>query len=113
MSKAMAQVTRMTPIMLHARRPAEESWIKWHRRTWLQARPMLTKTWGEDPVPTVIACAVGAVAVVGRTLRWRSAADVSAMRTIAGGRFGAWHRCRAGRPRRRWEDPWAEAAGEG
>lgn len=66
------------------------------------------------------ACAVGVVAglvarpvysVVGRTPSCRSAADVNALRTIGGGRLGASSRLRTGRPRRRWEDPWANAAG--
>lgn len=39
------------------------------------------------------------------SLRWRSAADVSALRTLrGGGRLGGWSTHRRGSPRWRWED---------
>lgn len=64
---------------------------------------------------TILECRLAersACSVVERLLRWRSAADVSVMRSIAGGRLGAWSRRRVGRPRGRWEDLRVKAAGE-
>lgn len=69
---------------------------------------------GEDPAPIVRACVVGAMPrlatrssfpFVDTTLRWRSAADVVAMCSIAGGTLGAWSH------RRRWLGLWVKIDG--
>lgn len=55
---------RLTWLMMHARRPAEEGWVERHHRTRRKARPMLLQIWGEDPDLNVGACAVVAVVTV-------------------------------------------------
>lgn len=92
---AVGAVIRMSRLMMHARRRAEESRVSRHRRAWRESRMELTKAWGSDPAIVVGASAVGVVArlaarpacsVVSNALRWRSAANVDALRAIAVGR---------------------------
>lgn len=73
---------------------------------------------GVDPITTVVTCAVGAVArlgaplaLVGCTIRQRSPTDVATMLSLTGGRIGSMGRWKMGRPRRRWEAPWAQCMG--
>lgn len=104
----VAAATRMTRLMMRARRPAERGWLEWYRRTWWEARSI-----GRSAL-IVGVCAEGAVArlaarfvcsVLSTTLCWglRPVAGVNAARAIAGGRLGAWTR------RGRIPPPWASA----
>lgn len=63
-----------------------------HRRIWLATKAKLTAALGADLVTTVVTRAVSAVSwmlarpaysVVGRAVRWRSAADIGALRYVA------------------------------
>lgn len=49
--------------------------------------------------------------VVGRSIRWRSSADVATMLCVVGGSVGSRGRRKMGRPRRRREDPGAQCIG--
>lgn len=76
----------------------------------MQARAKLTTCWGTTPVAVIATCALAAIrrlarrpacSVVGRSLRWRSAADMEAVAVIQKGRKRECSR----HPRQRREDP--------
>lgn len=78
---------------MHNRCVACENWLEWHRRKWRAASAQLVASWGIDSVTAVVTCAVGAVgelaacptcSVVGRVLRWTSAADVRCLHLFVG-----------------------------
>lgn len=89
-------------------------------RSWRIARAATQTAWGCQPVAIVAARAVSGVqrcaarparSVVGRIFRWRSIADVEALKTMGDGRLGPWSRHKEGRPKLRWEVPWLSLAG--
>lgn len=97
----------MVRLVMHVTRPAGESGLEWHRRSWRAAMAAPVSAWGADPVTTVVTCVVSGVrrmvprptcSMAGRVLRWRSAADAASMRTLAGGRLGCWSRSRRSKP---------------
>lgn len=53
-----------------------------------------------------------AYSVLGRTLRWRSSADMAVVRQIVGGSLRQWSRRRQGKPRLRWEESYHRLAGD-
>lgn len=84
---------RMARSMIHGKHTAEETWLEWHRRTSPAAREELTAAWGANHVTSPAASAASgtgrmvarpACSVVERAMRWRSAADVYALRFLAG-----------------------------
>lgn len=92
-SAAGGTLIRMVRILMHGKRLAEESSLERHRQTWRLAKAELMAALGANPVTIVATCAVSGVgrmvartafSVDGRTLRWRSAADDDALRSIAG-----------------------------
>lgn len=83
------------------------AWLQWHLRSWRDARDAITRPWGHHPSASITARAVAGVRagatrpVLGRVLRWRSTAEVSAMHALVGKRLDPWSRRRRGRPRLR------------
>lgn len=102
-------------LMMHAVKLPEEAWLDWHVQTLRRAKSQLEQVWGAPPATIILASAAAAVkclasrpaySIVGRTLRWKSSADVEALRETVGSALKAWARWMWGRPRLRWEAPW-------
>lgn len=86
---------RIAGILLHMRHPDIEDWVSWHTRIWRAARHRVQQNCGGSRVG-VQKCARFASSVVGRVIRWRSEAGLSAMRSLEDGRLGPWTRQRKG-----------------
>lgn len=92
--------------------------MEWHHRIWRAANTELQTAWGRPPLP--LWRALGARGQIGCLPRLpggrsghplRSAFDVAAMQSLAGGRTGSWGRHEKGRPSRRLENPSVRAIG--
>lgn len=57
---AVAMVSRMCKIIMHAYRPSDVTWFEWRIRTWKAVRDMVSQARGASPATAVVASAAAA-----------------------------------------------------